>query len=158
MPGGGGGVKQPELQEPNQLPGFSEAFAVASVMFPPSTARRVFTAVKDEDVDFVAWLLTKTRTLTPLRCAWIKWLTMLSSVNENQDIAMVDPTGAQSIMLLIRFVIANLELESLPSRDEFASGLLKMVSFFGTQPPQSRGSLTFTVMVAPPAPAIAPLN
>ena len=82
---------------------------------------------------------------------------MLSSVNENQDIAIVDPTGAQSIMLLMRFVIANRELESFPSREVPAIGLLKIVSVFGTQPPQSRGSLTFTVMVAPAAPAITPL-
>jgi hypothetical protein len=61
-------------------------------------------------------------------------------------------------MLLIRLVIANLEFESRPSRDELASGLLKTVSFFGTQPPQSRGSLTLTVIVAPAAPAMAPLN
>jgi hypothetical protein len=83
---------------------------------------------------------------------------MLSSVNENQDIAIVEPTGAQSIMLLIRLVIANREFESFPSLDDPANGLLKMVSFFGTQPPQSRGSLTLTVIVAPAAPAIAPLN
>ena len=67
MPAGAGGVKQPESHEPNQLPAFSEALAVASVMLLPSTARRVLTAVNEEDEDFVAWLLTRTRTLTPLR-------------------------------------------------------------------------------------------
>jgi hypothetical protein len=54
---------------------------------------------------------------------------------------MVEPTGAQSIILMIRFVIANLELVNLSSRDEPAKGLLKMVSVLGSQPPQERGPL-----------------
>ena len=53
MPAGAGGVRQPELHEPNQLPAFSEALAVASVMLLPSTARRVLTAVNEEDEDLL---------------------------------------------------------------------------------------------------------
>ena len=55
---------------------------------------------------------------------------MLSSVKENQDIAIMEYCGAQSIMSVIRLVIAKRELLSSPSREELAIGLLKIVSVF----------------------------
>ena len=53
----------------------------------------------------------------------------------------MDPAGAQSTILIIRLVIANLELLNLSSRDDPAKGLLKIVSALGSQPPQERGPL-----------------
>ena len=53
----------------------------------------------------------------------------------------MDPAGAQSTILMIRLVIANLELLNLSSRDDPAKGLLKIVSALGSQPPQERGPL-----------------
>lgn len=70
--------------------------------------------------------------------------TKFMSVNENHDIATVCPGPAQSIMSIRRFVIANLEFESLPSRAAPASGLLNTVSDLAVAPVHTRGPETTT--------------